>query len=236
MSENAEYPRPEHPVPFVHDENGCKSLCFSNDQLQSKMRCGQPDELVLEYTRTMMGFLLLNSRPKHIAMIGLGGGRLAKFCYARLAETKITVVEINPKVIALRNEFLVPEDNERFSVVEADGADFVMQAAPDFDVLLVDGYDQQGQSPQLSSQRFYENCSRVLADEGVMVVNLHEAHALYELFIDRIGRSFDHNMAEVVANRYGNVVVFAGKNIAVSPHALRSQIQVVQPPGWIEDL
>jgi spermidine synthase len=232
MSEYPALPRQENPVPIVHDENGCKSLCFSNDQLQSKMRCSQPDELVLEYTRTMMGFLILNNRPRHIAMIGLGGGSLAKYCYARLPETKITVVEINPKVIALRNEFLVPEDNERFNVVEADGADFVMQAEPDFDVLLVDGYDQQGQAPKLCSQRFYENCSRVLTDQGVMVVNLHEAHALYELFIDRIGRSFDNNMAEVVANRYGNVVVFAGKDIAISPHALRSQIQVAQP-SWM---
>jgi len=111
------------------------------------MCTSRPDELELDYTKIMMGFLLLNHRPRHIAMIGLGGGSLAKFCYRNLPDTRITVLEINPHVIALRQEFLVPDDNERFQVIEADGADFVRDADPEFDVLLVDGYDPQGQAP-----------------------------------------------------------------------------------------
>jgi spermidine synthase len=214
----------DHVIPFVYSDDNKRSLHFSIHQLQSKMSVGKPDELEVDYTKTMMGFLVLNRQPRHIAMIGLGGGSLAKFCYRNLPHTKITVVEINPHVIALRDQFLVPADDDRFKVIEADGADFVREAEPDVDVLLVDGFDHQGQPGQLCSQAFYDNCHRLLTDKAVMAVNLHNDHPLFGVFVDRINRSFESNAAEVAANRDGNVIIFAGKGIAVSAHLLRTNI------------
>ncbi len=211
-------------APFIYEEKDSKSLHFSINQLQSKMTISQPDELAVDYTKTMMGFLVLNRQPRHIVMIGLGGGSLAKYCYRHLPESNITVVEINSHVIALRKEFLIPDDDERFRVIEADGANFIRDAEPDVDVLLVDGYDHQGQPPDLCSQRFYDNCKLALADQGIMAVNLHDDHPLYEVFIDRMNRSFDSNTVEVAANQEGNVIVFARKNATISAHALRSSI------------
>ena len=40
------------------------------------MLASDPDFLVLSYTRTMMAFLLFNSEPKRIAVLGLGGGSI----------------------------------------------------------------------------------------------------------------------------------------------------------------
>ena len=224
MSKPLESTSPQHGVPFISEENNSKSLHFSKDQMQSKMRNSQPDALELDYTKTMMGFLRVVRQPRHIAMIGLGGGSLAKYCYRKLPETQITVIEINPHVIALRKEFLVPDDDARFKVIETDGADFVRDAEPEFDVLLVDGYDLAGQPPQLGSAQFYENCYALLTSPGVMAVNLHGFHPLYGLLIDRINRCFESNTAEIAANKDGNVIVFAGKNTPVSAHALRGNV------------
>lgn len=231
MADHGESTSPRHAVPFIAEGKNSKSLHFSIDQLQSSMCTSRPDELELDYTKIMMGFLLIHHRPRHIAMIGLGGGSLAKFCYRNLPDTRITVLEINPHVIALRQEFLVPDDNERFQVIEADGADFVRDADPEFDVLLVDGYDPQGQAPQLGSQQFYENCSNALTDQGVMVVNLNALHPGYELLLDRMARSFDSNLAEVPVNKDGNVIVFAGKNIPISAHGMRGKLSADQAGG-----
>lgn len=71
-------------------------------------------------------------------MVGLGGGSLAKFCHRHLPEVQIEVVEINPHVIALRNEFQVPADSARFTVLHDDGARFVRERARPCDVLIVD--------------------------------------------------------------------------------------------------
>lgn len=40
------------------------------------------------------------------------------------------------------------------------------------DVLLVDGFDIDGQPPGLCSQRFYDDCYQALTASGVLVVNL----------------------------------------------------------------
>ena len=109
-------------------------------ETQSQMRLQDPDVLDLEYTRVMMGFLLFHPRPDRIAMIGLGGGSMAKYCYRHLLRSSIDVIEINPHVIALRDEFHVPPDNERFNVIRGDGAQFVHERATRYDVLLVDGF------------------------------------------------------------------------------------------------
>lgn len=201
----------EHVRPFVYDDAKTKSLHFSICELQSRMRTDRPDALEVEYTRAMMGFLLFNDQPRSIAMIGLGGGSLAKFCHRHLPETRITVVEINPHVIALREEFHVPGDDRRFRVLQGDGADFVRHAPERFAVLLVDGFDYSGQPARLSSQRFYDDCYQALAPDGMMVVNLHADHPDLQLFIGRIERSFGASVFTVKVVREGNVIVFASR-------------------------
>ena len=104
---------------------GCLYLYFDARGVQSTMLRRDPYALALGYTRTMMGFLLFQPFPRRISMIGLGGGSLAKYCYRHLPDTTITAVEINPDVIALRDQFHVPRDDERFRVVCADGAQYV---------------------------------------------------------------------------------------------------------------
>lgn len=199
------------------------------------MCVSRPNALQVDYTQVMMGFLLLHRHPQHIAMIGLGGGSLAKFCHHHFPTTRFTAVEINPHVIAMRREFLIPNDNDYFRVVEADGADYVADAAGQIDVLLVDGFDYQGQPLQLCSLPFYENCKHALTAEGVLVINLHDTHPLYEVFIARLDKVFAGNMVEVATHEDGNVIVFASHAVKITPAALRAEVQkyCADWPSWI---
>lgn len=134
----------------------------------------------------------------------------------------MTAVDNNPAVIALRSEFGVPDDDERLSVVEGDGAVFVRESCRKLDVLLVDGFDACGQPPQLCSQAFYDDCHAALAPGGVMVANLHIDHQDHELFTARIARSFHANAMQVPAAEKANCIVFAGRRRPVTLQALRS--------------
>lgn len=211
---------PQHARPFVHDNGGTRSLHFTLGELQSSMVMRRPWRLEVDYTRTMMGFLLFNPAPLHIGMIGLGGGSLAKFCYRQLPASPMTVLEINPHVIALRREFQIPDDDERFRVIMADGALFMQTEAPRFDVLLVDGFDQDGQPAALCTQRFYDDCFAALPGGGVLVVNLHYDHPDYPVLADRISRSFSGNAVEVLSEEQSNSIVFASKGQAISPRGM----------------
>ena len=212
-------------APFVFSADGSKSLHFTLDQLQSRMCSARPTQLEVDYTRTMMGFLMFDRQLANIAMIGLGGGSLLKFCYRHLPETRLTVIEINPHVIALRREFEVPDDEKRIEIVCADGADFVRDAAWDtarrYDVLLVDGFDSQGQARSLCTQRFYDDCFNALSPEGVMVVNLHHDHPDHPVFTGRIRLAFNGNLLEVASNEKSNSIVFARKGHRISVDELR---------------
>ena len=68
---------PSHPFPpappLVRTHRGRRTLEFAPGDIQSEMLLARPDALALAYQRAMMGFVLFPPRPRHIAMVGLGG-------------------------------------------------------------------------------------------------------------------------------------------------------------------
>ncbi|MFZ2824156.1 fused MFS/spermidine synthase [Hydrogenophaga sp.] len=210
-----------------------QALSFGLTDVQSAMDPRQPDRLVLNYTRVMMGFLVFSPQPRNMLMIGLGGGSLPKFCHRHCPGTDITVVEIDPRVIALRDQFEVPPDQNHFRVLQADGADFV--AAMDdasYDIIMVDGFDAESMAPSLGTQNFYGLCARLLTTGGVMVCNLHELDLHFGAYLERIALSFDGEAVVVAAREPGNSVVFARKDVAVNA---RMPKHLQRPAGMSEE-
>jgi spermidine synthase len=156
--------------PFIIDDGKTRKLLFSLDFIQSAMRIDDPYALEFAYTRKMMAFLLFVPNPAHVLMVGLGGGSLAKFCHRHLPHARLTVVEINPDVIALRDAFDVPDD-ERLTVIEADAADYLPRVEGDTDVLLLDGFDDAGIAPTFLNRDFYLAARRRLRPAGLLVAN-----------------------------------------------------------------
>jgi spermidine synthase len=217
--------------PIVQETASVKSMMFSDIDIQSRMSVERPDELQFEYTRLMMGVLLFQPQPKRMLMVGLGGGSLAKFCYKHLPDAHITVVEINPHVIALRQSFHIPDDDARFQVLQMDAADFMAQTDQNFDVVLVDGFDPQGQPEQLCSPQFYSDCRRVLHAGGVVVVNLHRLSAYRDVYVDRLDAAFNGALWVVNAPGTTNCVVFAMHGVSQEVKLSFSK----QKPAYMSD-
>jgi len=215
--------------PYLIERDGMLTLHFDGLSLQSEMSIDDPDELVFSYTRAMMSFLLIEPAPKKIVMIGLGGGSLAKYCYRYLPQAEIVVVEINPDVIALRNEFAIPADDARFKIVLGDGAVFVKEQTEPCDVLMVDGFDAAGLPDELCSQAFYDDCFAALSDDGIMVANLWGSSGLYQAMVARIETSFDDTPLVVSADDSPNKIVLAAKNreSAFSPARIKQHIHAL---------
>jgi spermidine synthase len=193
--------------PFIEDCGPLRYLHFDLDNVQSVMRLDEPDALCLAYTRKMMAFLLFNSGPRRILQLGLGGGSLAKFCYRHLPDALITVLEIDSHVLALREEFRVPLDDQRFRVVQGDGAEYIARRAPREDIIIVDACDRTGLSPTLSAHDFYPNLRRRLTLMGVLVVNLCGDESGVENHIARIRGVFGQRLIALPAKEDGNLIV-----------------------------
>ncbi len=196
--------------PFIVETGRTRSLHFDFASIQSAMRVDDPDGLCLAYTRKMMAFLLFNATPGRLLLLGLGGGSLAKFCFRRLQSSMITAVEINPYVLALRETFLVPPDDERFRVVEADAAQYVSRQARHKDVILADACDANGIAPQFDSLEFYHCVREALSDCGIFVSNLCGEVSCRASHLAKIREVFGEPLLLPV-RRGHNLIVIASK-------------------------
>lgn len=201
-----------YPHPFVIDDGEMRRLHFSLKLVQSEMDIAAPDNLTLAYTHRMMGFLLLNQNPKHVVIVGLGGGSLTKFCYRHLARCRVTTVEVSAGVIACRPWFLIPPDDERLRIVQADAADHFAGERDGADAILLDAYDEDGVAPQICSAAFYANVRKHLKPNGILVANIVGHGLVADTHLDLIRRTFDARMVVVDVSSDGNRIVFAFNN------------------------
>lgn len=204
--------------PFILDAGKRRFLHFDLGSVQSAMHLEYPDRLSLAYTRMMMAFLLFNRSPERILLLGLGGGSLAKFCYRRLPSAAITAIEVNPHVIALREEFCIPKDDDRFRVVHADGLNYLSDTGYHKDVILADACDHGGIAPQLDALEFYQNARRRLSDAGVFVLNLCGDKPSWLSHMTKLRCVFGDEFLTLPGRRGGNVIVFAFKQPTVEVH------------------
>jgi spermidine synthase len=193
----------------VTEERGLRTLHLGSRAIQSAMRVSRPWDLELAYTRAMMGFLMFNPMPQDVLMVGLGGGSLAKFIRKQRPQTRITAVEIDPRVIAAaRTHFELPPDDETLTVIEADGALYVRQHPDCADAILLDGFDAGNQVEALATQTFYAACRRALKPGGVLVVNLWGRDSQFKEYFTRLARAFDGEVGWISVQYKTNIIVF----------------------------
>jgi spermidine synthase len=198
------------PAITVSEERGVRMLHIGGDAIQSAMRIADPDSLALDYTRSMMAFLLFQPEPREALMIGLGGGSLAKYFHRRIRSARTRAIECDPRVVAVaREQFLLPPDDSRLAVEVGDGTEAL---APECcDVLLVDGFVDEAHAPALVGQDFYHAAWAALAGPGVLVVNFMSDDPRLDTWLQRIERAFDGAVLTMPARYDPNLIVFALK-------------------------
>lgn len=195
--------------PIVYTDGDRRCLMFSDGVIQSEMLLSDPDRLTLAYTRAIMCFVLFQPAPRDVLIVGLGGGSLVKFCLRCLPGARMTVLEIDQQVIALRDSFAIPPDSERLRVVHADAAQHIATLDAQVDVLIVDGFDAGGLPPGLASAEFYNACRRAMRPEGVAVINLHSLEPDYAGIAQRLRLAFDDKLCRFKAIAPHNHIIFA---------------------------
>ena len=211
-------PRPIPPLPCqpptVVERRGRRTLEFVPGEVQSEMLVARPARLMLAYTRAIMCFALFVPRPRHIVMVGLGGGSLVKFCYRHFPHTRLTVLELRADVIALRSQFAIPPDDARLRVVHTDAALWLAGQREAADVIVLDGFDQAGPPAALASARFFGDCQRALCSGGVLVANIFTYDPAYRATLARLGARFDQRLCWFDGVAGNNRILFALKGPA----------------------
>lgn len=196
--------------------DGVRFLHLGTEWVQGSMLVDAPFDIELEYVQRMMAGLLFMDAAgvsqKHAMQLGLGSAALTKFCYKKL-RMKTTAIELNPQVIAAcQRWFKLPRDDLRLRVIEADAAREVQkeQHRGSVDLLHVDLYDHDAAGPVLDSEAFYADCQNMLADDGIMTVNLFGRHSSYKQSLVNMAEAFGPQAVwAFMPTREGNTVVLA---------------------------
>lgn len=222
----------ENPID-IREEAGVRFLHFGTDWVQGAMRLRTPFALELPYTREMMAGLLMRDAPwpRRVLSIGLGAGSLAKFIHRQLPEATHTVVEIEPRVLAIaRQYFRFPADDERLQVHLADGLDFMAQTTECWDLILLDAYDHDVRQGPLNSIEFYQCLRAHLSDEGLLSANLFNRGRRYEGTVAKMEYAFDQRLQAFASADHGNMIAFGavGHAIDLDGAELRERAAAVQ--------
>lgn len=118
--------------------------------------------------------LFAHGAAQRVLVIGGGDGGVAREVLRHASVSHVTLVEIDPDVVALAREHF-PEvsagavEDPRLDLVIADGVAYVAGTADRFDVVIVDSTDPGGPSEVLFTESFYRDCRRALRPGGVLV-------------------------------------------------------------------
>ena len=218
----------------IREESGVRTLHFGSEWIQGAMRIARPWHLELDYTKEMMASLLLrdDSRfPRKVLMIGLGAASLTKFLYRNYPLAKLTIVEIEPQVVAAaRHFFKLPEDPLRLNIVIADAVEYITSTDKTWDLILVDGFDENARAGGLDTLPFYQAVRAHLSDNGIMSVNLLGRSKGFEESVARIRTAFEDRALAFPSCDSGNTIAFAasGETVRLSLADLKEQASALK--------
>ena len=120
----------------------------------------------------------VNPNIKNVLVIGGGDGGSVRELTRYPSIQKIDMVEIDESVVrACQKYFPITTtglNDPRVSMMFEDGLAFVKNTKNIYDLIIVDSTDPIGPGEGLFSMEFYQNCYRILADNGILI-NQHES-------------------------------------------------------------
>jgi spermidine synthase len=171
---------------LVYDDGSGRCLCFTRLCTIGRQSCvdlQQPDYLVFDYTRMMLGALLLAPAPRRVLVIGLGGGTLPRALEKLLPEANIDVVEIDPAVRRVAEQYFAFHPDERVHVYEEDGRAYVrrvLRTDSRYQLIMLDAYDHQYIPEHMLTREFLTEVRGLLEPSGIVAANTFSSSRLYQ--------------------------------------------------------
>lgn len=198
-----------HPVE-IKDQGDYRSLYFGSHHLQSRMSLSRPQDLVLPYTGYMVLPLIMNKRPGHILVIGIGSGSFVRFFQYHLPNCAIDAVDYSPHIIKIAKGYFQLPENDRVTVYCSDGYHFLEENKhTKYDLILVDAFDAEGMASTIYSEPFFHLCAKCLTEEGIISCNLWSNNSTQLIEIKSILDSLMPSSLHLPVHNRGNIVTLA---------------------------
>jgi len=151
-----------------------------NEVFQSQIDLAQPHVLLFEYPRFLAAHYLLRPQPKAVLIVGLGGGMLVHFLRRIDPGLRIDVVEIDPVVARLADEYFNVRPEPGLRIITADGLKYLAETRNTYDVIYLDAFlkpsaatDATGAPLDQRHRQFYKALQARLNPGGMAAFNVN---------------------------------------------------------------
>ncbi|PGT85327.1 spermidine synthase [Bacillus sp. AFS040349] len=155
---------------FYNGQSGdFRYLTFGNETtIQGMMDMNTPSKLVLDYAKSIweISDTFANSSEK-VFIIGHGIGTLTS--HFEKVNKEVIVAEIDKGVLEVSRKYFNYKGN---SVVIGDGRNILKKQQNEFDVIILDAYNNTDQIPfHLISKEFFTLTNKKLKQDGLLIIN-----------------------------------------------------------------
>lgn len=171
-------------VMVVQDKDRlCMQFSVRRDQRNQSCRDRRDARrLVFEYAKLTFAGFLINPEPRKILVVGLGGGTLPIAFRELLPDAHIDVVEIDPAVVSVAEEFFDYKATTPGKLYTQDARIFGKRAAARdtrYDLILLDAFNGDYIPEHLMTREYLLETRKLLAPGGVVLAN---TFAISQLF------------------------------------------------------
>jgi spermidine synthase len=131
-----------------------------------------PMTLFLPYSQLMVAILSLTPEPQRGLILGQGGGSLPKWLGQQWPELELDIVEVDPTVVRMAEEYFDYRAPANHHVYVKDGRAFLHHTSMSYDVIWVDAFARHLIPFHLTTKEFYAELRSRLKPNGVVAVNL----------------------------------------------------------------
>lgn len=170
---------------IVSENSDTRCLRFSrqNGTQQSCFSLSNPEKVLFECNKMMLGALYLQPNPRRVLMIGLGGGTLASAVARILPQAEIDVVEIDPAIVRVAKDYFNLQTSPKLRVTVKDGRVFVKRAidrGEKYDLIMLDAFGEVYIPTHMMTRQFLLEVKQVLAPDGVLAANTYCVGGRYD--------------------------------------------------------
>jgi spermidine synthase len=217
----------------VTRQGDIRSMWFLHDDgvhgLESQQDLREPHRLLLPYSRCMFASYLLRPKQQQVLIVGLGGGSMVHFLTHHQPDLRVDVVEIDPVVVKLADEYFGVRSGEKVKIFQQDAFKYLAETDQRYDAIYMDAFlepsadtDISGVPLRLKTLQFLKDVQKKLTPDGLVVFNVHVYDDTAKT-LATIRDAFSQVYVFQVPQRLGVVVVGSTAQQRATPADLRQQ-------------
>lgn len=155
----------------TYDGEQIRGLQTGPRGIQSGVRMDGSSEPVFWYTKELAR-ITLEKQPSSILILGGGAFTLPEYFGEKLPDARVDVVEIDPKLEAIAEDYFYFTKPRNVELIFADARSFINQTDRRYDVIIIDVFGDTSIPFSLLTSEYGEQVSARLNDNGIVLANI----------------------------------------------------------------